>query len=52
MNPKRPGEEIIKDNILHHVFRKLNVDAITAEENSRSYSLKGAGVNVKFYTWI
>lgn len=52
MNPKRPGEEIIKDNVLHHVFRKLSADAITAEENSTSYSLKVAEVNVKSYTWI
>lgn len=52
MNPKRPGEEIIKENVLHHVFRKLSVDAITVEENSRSYSLKVAGINVKSYTWI
>lgn len=46
MNPQRLGEEIIKDNVLHHVFRKLSVNAITVEGNSRSYSLKGTGVNM------
>lgn len=50
MNPQRLGEEIIKDNVLHYVFRKLSVDAITAEENFRSHSLKGVGINVNLPT--
>lgn len=39
--PWRLGEEVI--NALYPVLRKQNVDATLAEEDSRTYFLKGEG---------
>lgn len=43
MNPERLGEEVIKGNALHPVLRELRADATLAEEDSRTYPLKGEG---------
>lgn len=48
MNPERLGEEFIKGNALHPVLRELRTDATLAEEDSRTYPLKGEGSRWSF----
>lgn len=46
MNPERLGEEVMKGNALHPVLRELRADATLAEEDSRTYPLKGEVLNL------